>query len=149
MNTPGLWYHKLYPILFTLIDDVFGVKYMNEADIDHLVVSIKKAYTLTKDWTGTLYCSIALNWDFKNKTVEISMPGYIKKLQEYNHVQSKRIQTCPYTPAPKQFGSEVQRPLPLDNSPPPWQKGHQACPADCWEYFILCLGGGYDSVDGA
>jgi hypothetical protein len=46
------------------------------------------------------------------------MPGYVKKkLQEYNHIASKRIQTCPYTPAPKQFGSEAQSPFPPDSLP--------------------------------
>jgi hypothetical protein len=29
----------------------------------------------------------------------------------------KRNQTCPYTPALKQFGTEEQAPLPSDNSP--------------------------------
>jgi hypothetical protein len=52
------------------------------------------------------------------------MPGYIKKkLQEYNHVRSKKIQTCPYTPAPKQFGLEAQSLLLVDNSPPLNKKG--------------------------
>ena len=46
------------------------------------------------------------------------MPGYIKKkLQEYKHVVGKKGQTCPYTPAPKQYGSEAQAPLPPDDSP--------------------------------
>jgi hypothetical protein len=118
VNTPKLWYHVSCPISFTLVINDFGVKYVDKADVDHLIDSIKKMYTLTKDWTGALYCSVALNWDYKNRTVDISMPGYIKKkLQEYNHVQSKRIQTCPYTPAPKQFGTEARRPLPLDDSP--------------------------------
>jgi hypothetical protein len=46
------------------------------------------------------------------------MPGYIKKqLQEYNHVQSKRTQTCPHLPAPKQFETEAQAPVPTDISP--------------------------------
>jgi hypothetical protein len=46
------------------------------------------------------------------------MPGYVKKkLQEYTHIASKRVQTCPCTPAPSQFGSEVQAPLPPDLSP--------------------------------
>jgi hypothetical protein len=46
------------------------------------------------------------------------MPGYItKKLQEYKHIKSKTIQTCPYSPAPKQFGTEAQRPLDDDTSP--------------------------------
>ncbi len=38
-------------------------------------------------------------------------------------MKSKKVQTCPYTPAPKQFGSEAQRPLPADNSPPLDKKG--------------------------
>jgi hypothetical protein len=96
VNTPGLWYHKSHPILFTLVVDDFGVKYVNKEDVDHLVESIKATYTLTKDWTSNLYCNIALNWDCDNRTVDISMPGYIKKkLQESNHVKSKWIRTCP------------------------------------------------------
>jgi hypothetical protein len=52
------------------------------------------------------------------------MPGYIKKiLQEYNHIKLMTKQTCPYTPAPKQFGSEAQRPLPADVSPRLDKKG--------------------------
>jgi hypothetical protein len=61
-----------------VVDD-FGVKYMNQEDIDHLIVSIKKTYTLTEDWTGNLYWGICLDWDYTNCTVNISMPGYIKK----------------------------------------------------------------------
>jgi hypothetical protein len=50
--------------------------------------------------------------------VDISMPGYIKKkLQEYRHVQLKHTQTCPYLPAPKQFGTEAQAPLSTNVSP--------------------------------
>ncbi len=46
------------------------------------------------------------------------MPGYIqKKLQEYEHVMPKKPQHCPYSPEPKQFGSEAQRPLPGDSTP--------------------------------
>ena len=117
-KTPGLWYHTSRPISFTLVVDDFGVKYVNKADVDHLVASIKSTYTLTEDWSGNLYCGIKLDWDYIGRTVDISMPGYIeKKLQEYNHVRAKTMQTCPYTPAPKQFGSAAQRPLPPDISP--------------------------------
>ena len=49
--------------------------------------------------------------------VDISMPGYVKKkLQEYNHIVSWKGQTCPYSPAPKQYGSEAQAPLPPNTS---------------------------------
>jgi hypothetical protein len=49
VNTLGLWYHESHPILFTLVVDDFGVKYVDKADVDHLIDSIKKTYTLTKD----------------------------------------------------------------------------------------------------
>jgi hypothetical protein len=117
-NTPGLWYHVTRPILFTLVVNDFGVKYVNKEDADHLVASIRATYSLTEDWSGNLYCGISLDWDYIARTVDISMPGYIvKKLQDYKHIISKTKQTCPYTPAPKQFGSEAQRPLPPDASP--------------------------------
>ncbi len=101
VSTPGLWYHKTRPILFTLVVNNFGIKYVNKEDIDHLVASIKKTYTLTKDWMENLYCGIWFNWDYKKRTVDISMLGYTKKkLQKYNHIASKCAQTCPYMPTP-------------------------------------------------
>jgi hypothetical protein len=98
--------------------DNFGVKFVNKNDVDHLISSIKKTYTLTKDWTGSLYCGITLKWDYVSRTVDISMPGYIKKkLQEYKHIMPKKLQTCPYSPGPKRFGTEAQAPLPPNASP--------------------------------
>ena len=48
-------------------------------------------YLLTKDWTGTLYCGITLEWDYTNRHANISMPEYIKKkLQEYGHIIPKK-----------------------------------------------------------
>jgi len=91
-----------------VVDD-FGVKYVGEEHAKHLIDSIKKNYNLTEDWAGDLYCSISLQWDYDNRTVDISMPNYIKKkLQEYNHVLPKKPQYCPYQPVPKQFGTEAQ-----------------------------------------
>ncbi len=92
-NTPGLWWHTSRPLTFTLLVDNFGVKFVNKADVDHLIASIKKTYTLTEDWTGSLYCSITLEWDHVGRTVNILMPGYVKmKLQEYEHIMPKKLQ---------------------------------------------------------
>ncbi len=79
VNMFGLWYHESRPISFALMVDDFWVKYKNKDNVDHLVASIKTTYTLTKDWSGDLYCGIALAWDYVNRMVDISMPGYIKK----------------------------------------------------------------------
>ncbi len=51
-------------------------------------------------------------------TLDISMPGYIKKLlHKYKHKMPKKPQHCPYTPVPKQYGAKEQAPFPADISP--------------------------------
>ncbi len=118
INTPGLWRHKSRPLIFTLVVNDFGVKFVNKADVDHLIASIKKTYTLTEDWTGSLYCGIMLEWDYVGCTVNILMPRYIKmKLQEYEHIMPPKLQTCPYLPEPMKFGTESQALLPNDSTP--------------------------------
>jgi hypothetical protein len=66
VNTPSMWYHELRPITFTLVVDNFGIKYVSQDNIDHLIASVKVTYTLTEDWTGDLYCGIKLDWDYKD-----------------------------------------------------------------------------------
>jgi hypothetical protein len=93
--------------------DNFGIKYGSQEDVDHLISSIKKTYKLTKDWTGNLYCGITLEWNYNCRTVDILMPGYIrKKLQNYKHSKPFKLQNCPYAPKPKKFGTEAQAPSP-------------------------------------
>jgi hypothetical protein len=92
--------------------------------VDHLIASIKKDYMLTEDWTGKIYCGIQLNWDYAGRTVNISMPGYIKKkFQEYGHIIPRKIQGCPYSPELKIFGTEAQASFPQDNMPKLDKKG--------------------------
>jgi hypothetical protein len=58
-------------------------------------------------------------WDYNNCTLDISMPGYIKKqLQKYKHAFPQCPQHCRYAPMPKQYCSNSQHPLPPDTSPP-------------------------------
>ncbi len=117
-NTPGLWKHSNCPILFTLVVDNFGVKYVGEEHINHLIKCIKSKYKLTKDWVGDLYCGIKLNWDYITPTLDISMPGYIKKLlQKYEHRVPSKPQHCPYYPASKQYGAKAKAHLPIVISP--------------------------------
>jgi hypothetical protein len=117
-NNPGLWKHTTHPISFTLVVNDFGVKYVGKEHVDHLIASIKKKYELTEDWTGNLYCGIKLKWDYDARMVDLSMPGYIKKvLQKYKHRMPKSPQLCPYSPSPKQYGAKAQAPIPFDISP--------------------------------
>ncbi len=98
--------------------DNFSVKYVGKEHADHLIFCNKKKYELTKDWTGNLYCEIKLNWDYNPQTLNISMPGYIKKLLlKYKHCVPTKPQHCPYSPSPNYYGAKVKDPLLVDISP--------------------------------
>jgi hypothetical protein len=79
-HTLGLWLHKTRPILSTLVVDDFAVKYFGKQHAEHLRNALLKTYELTTDWTATVYSGITLKWDYKNKTCNISMPGYVSNV---------------------------------------------------------------------
>jgi hypothetical protein len=85
--TPGLWKHKMRQISFTFIVDNFGVKYIEQNDGNHLIRCMKQTYEVNEDCSGNLCCRIKLDWDYNPFTLNISKPGYIKKLLlKYKHL---------------------------------------------------------------
>ena len=97
-HTPGIWKHKTRPIVFVLVVDYFGVKYVGKEHVMHLLKALKKFYKkISIDWEGKLFCGIKLQWDYKNKHVDLSIPGYIHHvLHKYHHNPSQRKQYAPY-----------------------------------------------------
>jgi hypothetical protein len=79
-HTPGLWLHKTRPISFTLVVDDFAVKYVGKQHAEHLRNALLRTYELTIDWTATVYSDMTLKWDYKNRTCDISMPGYVSNV---------------------------------------------------------------------
>jgi hypothetical protein len=70
---------------------------------------IKKNYNISSDWNGTAYCGLTLDWDYKNHTVVLSMPGYIKSaLHKYQHPDPARPEHAPYTSNPPMYGAKTQ-----------------------------------------
>jgi hypothetical protein len=76
-HTHGAWTHDTCPITFSLVVDDFGIKYAVQKHADHLKASIEKHYQIYCDWTGSAHCGLQLDWDYKNRCVVLSMPGYI------------------------------------------------------------------------
>jgi hypothetical protein len=62
-HTPGLWTHSNRNITFTLVVDDFGIKYTNRDDAIHLLTALEELYTVTTDWTGSLYLAMTLSLD--------------------------------------------------------------------------------------
>lgn len=117
-HTPGLFTHNTRPISFCLVVDDFGVKYVGEEHARHLIDVLQRKYTITSDWTGDLYVGLHLNWDYTNRTVDISMPNYVAKaLQRFNHVPPANPQHSPHFCAAPQYGAKVQLTPPQDDSP--------------------------------
>jgi hypothetical protein len=117
-HTPGLWLHNTKPTAFSLVVDDFAVKYVTESDANHLRDALLQHYEITTDWEGAIYSGITLDWDYKKRTCDISMPGYITNVlntfqhdapRTPHHTSSKYI--TPVYGAKMQFATK-------DNSPP-------------------------------
>jgi hypothetical protein len=55
-TTPGLWAHDTLPGTLSLVVDHFGVKYEVLANAHHLINALEQHYTVSKYWTGGMYC---------------------------------------------------------------------------------------------
>jgi hypothetical protein len=116
--TPGLFSHK-NGLNFTLWVDDFGVKYVHRKHVEHLLNLIKEHYSIKEDWTGSKYLGLTLRWDYKQRTVDISMPGYIQRaLQRFMHPIPKRAQHSPHSWTPPNYGSGAQYTDAPDESEP-------------------------------
>ena len=70
------------------------------------------------DWEGGLFCGIKLEWDYQNRTVDLSMPGYITKLlQHFLHPIPKKPENRPHYHVQPQYGTKVQLTDPRDKTP--------------------------------
>ncbi len=117
-HTPGLWCHEQRPITFSLVVDDFGVKYTDKRDADHLVNALQDKYKITTDWEGLLYCGLKLDWDYKTRTVDLSMPGYVAAaLKKFQHPPPAKPQYAPHEWIQPIYGQKVQAPTPTDDSP--------------------------------
>ena len=123
---PGLWKHETRPIIFSLVVDDFGIKYINKQDVEHLMSVLKENYDVTEDWNGERYIGLHMRWDYKGKQVHVAMPGYVQKaLAEFQHELKRRKQYSPFPCATKKYGKEaqlVQEPKP---SPPLGKEGQK------------------------
>jgi hypothetical protein len=117
--TPRLWRHVTRPIHFTLVVDDFGVQYVGKEHAQHLIDALETDYTVSKYWTGEVYCGITLKWYYENKHVDLSMHGYIKDaLHKCQHPMPKRPQCAPHNWNVPYFGQRIQY-VTLPDAPPP------------------------------
>jgi hypothetical protein len=108
-HTPGLWLQKTRPIALSLVVDDFDVKYVVKQHADHLRNALLKSYELTTDWAPKVYSGMTLKWDYKNRTCDISMPGYVSNvLSKFQHDAPKYPQHTPSRYATPVYGVKTQ-----------------------------------------
>jgi hypothetical protein len=119
----GLWTHDTRPISFSLVVDDSRVKYVGREHVEYAMTCIKKNYNISSDWNGAADCGLTLEWDYKNRTVDLSMPGYIKaSLQKYQHPAPTRPAHAPHTWNPPINGAKTQFVTETTTSPAPFDK---------------------------
>ena len=59
-TTPGLWWHKWWPIQFCLLVDDFGIEYVGEKHALHLKSTLLEHYKITENWEGKKFAGINL-----------------------------------------------------------------------------------------
>jgi hypothetical protein len=78
-------------IIFSLVEDDFGVQYTGQEHAQHLADTLESLYTITTEWPGTRYLGLTLDWDYEARTVDMSMPGYIAQaLTKLQHESPRR-----------------------------------------------------------
>ena len=89
----GYFAHETRDISFTLVVDDFLIKYTKDEDLEHLNDAIRRDYKFKVNEEAKQYVGIHLNWDYENRTVRLSMDGYVEQaLLELEHEPA----TTPY-----------------------------------------------------
>jgi hypothetical protein len=97
-HSPGIWMHNTWPI------------YLRNA--------LLTTYELTTDWAGAVYSGMTLKWDYKNRTCDISIPGYVSNvLSKFQHDSPKHPQHTPSRYVTPVYGVKTQYAT-KDETPP-------------------------------
>jgi hypothetical protein len=79
-----------------MIVDDFAVKCVGKQHAAHSRDALLRSYELTTDWEGKLNSGMTLKWDNKNRTCDISMPGYVVNvLSKFQHDTPKHPHHTP------------------------------------------------------
>ena len=84
-------------------------KFSRKKDAINLFEALKERIKISIDWKGKDYCGLHLKWDYNEQTLQVSIPGYIKKvLIKFKHPRPERDVDLPRKFNSPAFGNENQ-----------------------------------------
>ena len=110
-NTPSLFRHTTKSIAFTLVVDDFGIKYVNEEDLESFHATLRELYEITEDRGLTQkIVGITITHDREANTITLSMPGYVRKaLERFNiNPDTAKGANSPAIYEPPDYGAKIQ-----------------------------------------
>jgi Reverse transcriptase (RNA-dependent DNA polymerase) len=114
-DTTCLFRHVSNGTVFSLVVDDFGVKYTNMNGVNHLIQTLQALYSITIDWTGSKYLGFSIDFDQSQRSVTLSMPGYIAKVLQRFAPLLKVGANSPAVYVPPKYGDGQQTPF-IDTS---------------------------------
>ena len=95
------------------------MKFVGEHHTNHLKKLLDHWYDMTMDWSGGKYVGISLQWDYKNRILDTSVPGFVKsKLHEHQYSTLAKPQHDRTKAAPIIYDAKVQQSKPADKTAP-------------------------------
>ena len=107
--TQRLWRHVWRPVTFTFGSRQFWNQVQGRRTGNPFEKTLEKWCDVTVDWTGSKYVGISLMWEYKQRTLETSVPGFVNKaLTKYQHPKPAKPQHAPAKADLIQYGSKTQ-----------------------------------------
>ena len=111
---------KTRSLIFCLIVDDFGIKYIHKYDAQHLINHLRKSYKATVDSESKLFCELHLNQEYYSlmRSVELEIPLYVKRvLTRFLHTMMEYSQHLPHPFTPPTYDVKEQHDDPISNIP--------------------------------
>ena len=68
---------------------------MNANDEIYLLNDLKELYAILIGWEALLYCGVTIDWNYKNRTCDLVIPGYVEaSIQIFKHSVPKNSIHC-------------------------------------------------------
>eukprot|EP00804_Cyclotella_cryptica_P024119 CCRYP_007336-RA/>CCRYP_007336-RA protein AED:0.15 eAED:0.19 QI:0/0/0/1/0.33/0.25/4/0/962 len=116
------------------------VKYEGKVHAEHLINTLTGHYDISTDWDGWRYIGLTLQWDYRNRTVRLSMPGYCEKPDNVSVTLCLPNHNTNLIPALRAPTAADNNYVPLLTLHQHWESNKDLRTRSHWSFPLLCSG---------